>query len=1314
MNLFKSKYFYKRFKVAIVVFISLVNVNDLYAQTQVSFSNWVKRGASANGDWEYDSANEKLTQKINGSPTFYVSNDNYINKSVEGRFKVATTGDDDFAGFVLGFESAVDDSGTENKFLLIDWKQGNQTVSPEGTANAEIRLSYFDTTQNENTIFWETQTANSTWGNIAVYEPSASFSGVNSSGGWVDNFTYKFKTVYTESNVKIYFDFGDGVFTKVFDIEATAVSFFDSFPEGKFGFYNYSQDDVIYDNFTVPNGNLSIVSSGGGTENVDWQKTGSTIIPLSGDAKINASEIEAFANSSDLAIVCDGDISVESDIRITGSNDITLKSKGNIQIQDNTSIETNGGDLILWSNSDNSDGGYVLTGQNVTLDTRQGAASTGGGDIHIGGGADTNSDGFPDDPTAGKSHSGGAYGILFGNAAGSGVEILSGGGNITLIGGIDANFTASENAHGIGFYPGYTVNAGAGSISFTGYANSGGANSFGIDLMTFGATNSSSISTTGDLTLNGVTTVINNTNHGIIINTGLTINAGTVNITGDSDDAGLVLNGAVVSDGAIELKANSYSFSSGSISGQGALTIEPLTNSNSFSSAFSNSSLTLGSALTGLTIGKPSNTANVTIGSSTAITGPISIYGGDININNNLNTTGGGAAGDILLKASSDIVLAESKSLTTNGGNVILWSNTDNETTSGSVVTRKGSSITTNSGHLWIGGGTESASQWNGLTVGDGYAVAGTSLNDLDRPNTNTDASWRGAGIFLDGTTISTSGGHIVMYGKSVGNYDGLVTYGINTINSGTGKISINADANDNYASLFGVHNSVTPSITNITSTNSDADAITFNLGSGTGTQNYGAWVEGDVIVLASNGGGITYNALSNVSNVGLNLGYSTTSSGYLYLLADVGDINLNTGLGGITLQNQFTDIYLGKNADKGVSSSSSDITFTSDKISSNGILHFSTSGAITVESLGNSFTSAFDTSTLDYSSDVTGLTIGKATNNQDVTIGAVAIDGPLTVYGNNILVSGAVNVGNNTVKLSGSGNVTDGVNGYIIAESLALLDGNVTLNNTSNNVATIAGGDNTTKLGGLNYVDASGGLEIGSVNPDGIYSSGLIEIATLSGDLEVTQPIVSTLATGDAVKLYADKDEEAENAGDGNIKITDNGSITVESGARALLYSGKESESTGVQTEVGGESNTRTSVDASTDLSTVDPALSATGKYGLFRVDNTIDIATLTVEAIADQTYTGSAIEPTVVVKNGATTLVEDTDYTLSYTNNINVGTATVTVTGKGNYNGTKDVTFAITPAPLTITAEDKSKVFGEVDPELTVSYAGFVNGED
>ena len=66
-------------------------------------------------------------------------------------------------------------------------------------------------------------------------------------------------------------------------------------------------------------------------------------------------------------------------------------------------------------------------------------------------------------------------------------------------------------------------------------------------------------------------------------------------------------------------------------------------------------------------------------------------------------------------------------------------------------------------------------------------------------------------------------------------------------------------------------------------------------------------------------------------------------------------------------------------------------------------------------------------------------------------------------------------------------------------------------------------------------------------------------------------------------------------------------------------------------------------------------------------------------IQAIANQTYTGSAIEPTIEVKDGETTLVANTDYTVAYTNNTEVGEATVTVTGAGNYSGTATTTFYI-----------------------------------
>lgn len=65
--------------------------------------------------------------------------------------------------------------------------------------------------------------------------------------------------------------------------------------------------------------------------------------------------------------------------------------------------------------------------------------------------------------------------------------------------------------------------------------------------------------------------------------------------------------------------------------------------------------------------------------------------------------------------------------------------------------------------------------------------------------------------------------------------------------------------------------------------------------------------------------------------------------------------------------------------------------------------------------------------------------------------------------------------------------------------------------------------------------------------------------------------------------------------------------------------------------------------------------------------------------------TYTGSAIKPEFRVYRGKKRLYEKTDYTLKYKNNKKPGTATVTLKMKGNYSGSKDVTFKIDPASLS-----------------------------
>ena len=75
---------------------------------------------------------------------------------------------------------------------------------------------------------------------------------------------------------------------------------------------------------------------------------------------------------------------------------------------------------------------------------------------------------------------------------------------------------------------------------------------------------------------------------------------------------------------------------------------------------------------------------------------------------------------------------------------------------------------------------------------------------------------------------------------------------------------------------------------------------------------------------------------------------------------------------------------------------------------------------------------------------------------------------------------------------------------------------------------------------------------------------------------------------------------------------------------------------------------------------------------------------------------------------------LVTGTDYTVSYSQDVrNVGVVTVTITGIGNYMGTVERAYNITPAPAVIRVNDSSKAYGEADPGFTGAVEGLF-GDD
>ena len=158
----------------------------------------------------------------------------------------------------------------------------------------------------------------------------------------------------------------------------------------------------------------------------------------------------------------------------------------------------------------------------------------------------------------------------------------------------------------------------------------------------------------------------------------------------------------------------------------------------------------------------------------------------------------------------------------------------------------------------------------------------------------------------------------------------------------------------------------------------------------------------------------------------------------------------------------------------------------------------------------------------------------------------------------------------------------------------------------------------------------------------------------------------------------------------------------------------------TGSQTEVGSTANTYSLT------------WDGTAKESNYKVVETIGTLTvtaqsidpdnpnykgITVDAPTDVEYTGEDQTwlPTVTDGNGKA-LVKDTDYTVTYDNEdrTNVtGIITVTINGAGNYAGTITRTYQITPKPVTITTESKTKAFDGTALTAGGKVEGIVSGE-
>lgn len=192
----------------------------------IDLTTWSAEGA---GSWAVQTGDDSVIQGTNGNPTVFHNNTaSSQGNDLRGEITVNTTSDDDFIGFVLGYNSG-DLANAAASYLLIDWKQRDQSAFG-ATGLAGLAISQVSGVLGNNSGAWSHDPTN----NVTELARATTLG----STGWVDNTTYDFRIDFTATNVRVFVN-------DVLEIDVNGV-----FADGGFGFYNYSQASVEYAGIT--------------------------------------------------------------------------------------------------------------------------------------------------------------------------------------------------------------------------------------------------------------------------------------------------------------------------------------------------------------------------------------------------------------------------------------------------------------------------------------------------------------------------------------------------------------------------------------------------------------------------------------------------------------------------------------------------------------------------------------------------------------------------------------------------------------------------------------------------------------------------------------------------------------------------------------------------------------------------------------------------------------------------------------------------------------------------------------------------------
>ena len=195
------------------------------AATIGPFSDWTSDSVGGTSpNWVNQEGRDTVRQTKNSNPSvYYQAGSNAQGSTFSGTFGVDGHNDDDFIGFVLGYQPN-ELKNTFADFWLIDWKAADQ-----GKAGVGLTLSHV-THYNVANQYWEH--------NEGVHEVQSGFN--FGSTGWEPKTEYSYDLTFTSDLIEMYLD---GNLELSLTPAAVGLT---TFADGAFGFYNNSQKQAYY------------------------------------------------------------------------------------------------------------------------------------------------------------------------------------------------------------------------------------------------------------------------------------------------------------------------------------------------------------------------------------------------------------------------------------------------------------------------------------------------------------------------------------------------------------------------------------------------------------------------------------------------------------------------------------------------------------------------------------------------------------------------------------------------------------------------------------------------------------------------------------------------------------------------------------------------------------------------------------------------------------------------------------------------------------------------------------------------------------